>query len=186
MLVTWIFAATEDVAYLGSTVTCLRSAWTHLAPFDHAGVLTAATVLALLLIAVMNRLVTDGDAAARYCRSIEGGAETLLRGSLENRRLVEVSTKSGRSYVGFVVTMGVQDRHWTRDVVLLPVASGYRDPETRRLTLTTNYTSLPTTLRNHEVAIMMAEVATIRRFDMDVHRSVTSLDDDAMSHSPPV
>lgn len=184
--VTWIFAAMADVAYLGPAVTWLQCAWTHFAPFDHAGVLTAATVLALLLITVMNRLVTDGDAAARYCRSIESGAETLLRESLENRRLVEVATKSGRSYVGFVVTMGVQDRHWTRDVVLLPVASGYRDPETRRLALTTNYTSLATKLRNHEVAIMMAEVATIRRFDMDVYRSVTSAADDTMGHSPPV
>lgn len=186
MLVTWAFAATEDVAYVGHLVAWARGAWMCLAPFDHAGVLAAATVLAVIFITVMNRLVTDLDAAARYCRSIEGGAETLLRDSLENIRLVEVATKSGRSYVGFVVTMGVQDRHWTRDVVLLPVASGYRDPETRRLTLTTNYTSLPTTLRNHEVAIMMAEVATIRRFDMDVHRSVTSPADDTMGHSPPV
>lgn len=186
VLVTWAFAATEDVAYVGPLVAWTRGAWMCLAPFDHAGVLAAATVLAVLFITVMNRLVTDLDAVARYCRSIEGGTEALLRESLENRRLVEVSTKSGRSYVGFVVTMGVQDKNWIRDVVVLPVASGYRDPEKRSLTLTTDYTLLPDTLRNHEVAITMSEVATIRRFDMDVHRSVTSPDDDAMSHSPPV
>lgn len=174
MLVTWLFTAMEDVAYLGPSVTWLRNAWMYLAPFDHAGVLVAAAALAVIFIKMMNRRITDLDAVARYCRSIEGGAEALLRESLENRRLVEVSTKNGRSYVGFVVIMGVQDKNWIRDVVVIPTASGYRDPETRHLTLTTNYTRLPSALRNHEVAIMMSEVATIRRFDEDVYRSVNS------------
>lgn len=164
----------EDVAYLGPAVTWLRNAWTDLAPFDHAGVLAAAAVLAVIFIKVMNRRITDLDAVARYCRSIEGGTEALLRESLENRRLVEVSTKNGRSYVGFVIIMGVQDKNWIRDVVVIPAASGYRDPETRHLTLTANYARLPSALRNHEVAIMMSEVATIRRFDEDVYRSVNS------------
>ena len=145
-----------------------------MAPFDHSGRLAVATVYALLFVLVVNCWISDKDSAARWARRKEGGADTLLRESLEERKLVEVSTKSGRSYVGFVVLLGVREANWTRDVLLLPMASGYRDAETRSLRLTTNYTRLPATLRNHEVAVMMSEITAIRRFDLEVYRNVTA------------
>ena len=155
----------------------LEVIWKKVAPFEHSGRLAVAALLAFLFVFAVNSAVTDQDAAARWAKRMEGGAETLLRESLEQRKLVEVSTKSGRSYIGFVVLMGAREANWTRDVLLLPVASGYRDTETRRLRLTTNYTAPAGELRkNNEVAVMMSEVTVIRRFDLDVHLQVTADD----------
>ena len=157
----------------GETLTSVRNAWKEVVPFDHSGKLAIATMVAVSSMVIMNRCITDQDAAARWAKRTEGGAEALLRQSLEHRKLVEVSTKSGRSYVGFVLLMGVQEANWTRDVLLLPMASGYRDSETRSLRLTTNYARLTETLQNHEVAVMMSEITAIRRFDLDVHIKVS-------------
>ena len=157
-------------------LTSVYGAWKDMVPFDHSGKLAIATTLAALFVVIVNRRITDQDAAARWVERTEGGADVLLRRSLEQRELVEVSTKSGRSYVGFVLLMGVREANWTRDVLLLPIASGYRDRETRSLRLTANYARLPETLPNLEVAVMMSEITAIRRFDLDVHIEVTAED----------
>ena len=174
------FAVLTAEWFLGAeTSNWLSLTWKKVAPFAHSGKLAVAATLALVFVLAVNAAITDQDAAARWARRMEGGAETLLRESLEKGKLVEVSTKGGRSYVGFVVLMGAREANWTRDVLLLPMASGYRDTETRSLRLTTNYASLPATLRNHEVAVMMSEIAAIRRFDLDVYVRITA--DDRLS-----
>ena len=63
-----------------------------------------------------------------------------------------------KSYIGFV--LGEDPHGWERDVALLPVLSGYRDAETSRLWITTNYSVLPdvlpdASLENYAVTVAM-------------------------------
>ena len=81
--------------------------------------------------------------------------------------------KTGRSYVGLVVSGDTPDVNWSGDVSLLQVFSGYRDSETRRLRLTNNYAKLDS-FEVREVVVMRSEIASIRPFNLDFYRAVES------------
>ena len=148
-----------------------KALWKYAAPFAHSGKLATAAMLGLGYVLMLNRRVGDEDAAARWAERTEGGAESLLRRSLENRTLVEIAMKTGRSYVGLVVRGNSPSVNWSGDVGLLPMFSGYRDSDTRSLQLTNNYTKLHD-LEEREVVVMRSEIASIRRFDLDAYRAV--------------
>lgn len=96
-----------------------------LVPFAHSGKLVVAALWGLVYILAMNMRISDQDAAARWAEDTEGRAESLLRRSLEDRTLVEVAMKTGRSYVGLVVRGNNPTVNWSGDVGLLPMFSGY-------------------------------------------------------------
>ena len=60
-------------------------------------------------------------------------------------------------------------------MALLPVLSGYRDPESLRLRITANYSRLPAELlQNYAVTIAKKEIVSISRFDPQVYRAHVS------------
>ena len=125
-------------------------------PFEYAATLTVMVVIALAIPPVVNQIVPADMAAARRAVVDESRFGWLLRESLEKGLLVEISTTTRKSYVGFVLDEDPQG--WERDVALLPVLSGYRDPETVRLRITTNYSLLKEgMLENYAVTIAMKE-----------------------------
>ena len=163
---------------LGNTLhsrgwTGAKALWKYAAPFAHSGKLAAAALLGLVYVVAANMKVRNKDAAARWAKRTEGAAESLLRRSLEGRILVEIAMKTGRSYVGFVVSGDTPDVNWSGDVSLLQVFSGYRDSETRRLRLTNNYAKLGS-LGDREVVVMRSEITSIRPFGLDFYLAVES------------
>lgn len=147
-----------------------KALWKYAAPFAHSGKLVTAALLGLVYVLAVNMVVGDEDAAARWAQRTEGSADALLRRSLEDRILLEVATKSGRSYVGWVVR-NTTDLNWSGDVSLLPMFSGYRDNDTRSLRLTNNYATLDS-LEHREIVVIRSEIASLRRFDLNVYRAV--------------
>ena len=150
-----------------------KAFWKYAVPFAHSGKLAAAALWGLFYVLAMNRRISDQDAAARWAEDTEGRAESLLRRSLEDRTLVEIAMKTGRSYVGLVLRGNSPNVNWSGDVGLLPVFSGYRDSDTRSLRLTNNYAKLQD-LEEREVVVMRSEIASIRRFGLDAYRAVES------------
>ena len=64
--------------------------------------------------------------------------ELLIAEAIKRSRLLEVSLKSGKSYIGFAV--GNTISRWPEaDLALLPVSSGYRHRDTQDLVITTHY-----------------------------------------------
>ena len=61
--------------------------------------------------------------------------------AINEQALIEVSLKTGKSYIGRPLhnTFGVRD---TSDIAILPIWSGYRDKDTRELTITVYYASV--------------------------------------------
>ena len=152
-----------------------KAFWKYAVPFAHSGKLAAAALWGLFYVLAMNMRISDQDAAARWAEDTEGRAESLLRRSLEDRTLVEIAMKTGRSYVGLVLRGNSPNVNWSGDVGLLPMFSGYRDSDTRSLRLTNNYAKSHD-LEEREVVVMRSEIASIRRFGLDAYSAVESGD----------
>ncbi len=109
---------------------------------DHAQTLVATFVFALVIPLLVNAIArkSDVDLARAAARKNGDFIECLLADAKQDTRLVEVSTISSKSYIGMVVESGIFSP--TRgDIALIPFASGYRKPKTRRLQITTYHVS---------------------------------------------
>ena len=152
----------------GGKLECVSKLWQGYAPFNYSGTMATMALLAFVFSLVTNSRINDEDAAARWAIQNESRFGWLLRESLEKRRLVEVSTTTGKSYVGWVLHN--DPGGWERDVALLPVLSGYRKRDTRELMLTRNYAVLGVeSLRDYAVVVSMGQVISICRFDPSVY-----------------
>jgi len=109
--------------------------------------------------------------------------ELLVSDSIERGKLVEVSLRSGKSYIGFALRSRVTS-HPDTQISILPMSSGYRDKDTQELRITTHYA--PVVWRNIEnlqdseaaefdpindlrVVIPRSEIVSARLFDPDLH-----------------
>lgn len=149
--------------------------WCAFAPFAYADTVLISALLAVVLAEGANLLIRDKNRWAKRAARANGDLiECLMQEALESRgqQLVEVSTKNNKSYIGFAqhssVTTGGES-----DIAVTPIASGYRDGDTRELRITTDYTPVLLDesrkyedLRDHfRIVVPLAEVASARRFD---------------------
>ena len=112
--------------------------WATYAPFDYSGTIFVSALVALAVPPLMNRLVGEYAAAKKSAKDNGDLIEWVIQDSLDRRALVEITTKSGKSYIGFARESGITAQGET-DVGLIPLASGYRRPATRELVITTRY-----------------------------------------------
>ena len=169
--------------------------WSTVAPFDHADTVLISVLLATTLAEGVNLLIRDKNYWAKRAARANGDLiECLMQEALESRghQLVEVSTKNSKSYIGFAqhssVTTGGEP-----DIAVTPIASGYRDSNTRELRITTDYTPvLLDRSREHEdlrdhfrIVIPLAEVASARRFDPHAYELFRRQDADGAAQSDP-
>lgn len=129
---------------MGVGTTALWMCWKEYADFDHSGTLAMVILLALVLICGMNMTITEQDAASRWVEKNESRIGWILRMSLEKSWLVEISMKTRKSYVGYVIRMpGQRDPH--------PGDVAFRDPH------------------EHLVVLPMTNVMSVCRFDPEVY-----------------
>ena len=106
--------------------------------------------------------------------------ELLIAESCENQKLIELSLRNRKSYIGFAIEVPrlVRKDDDVNDIKLIPIASGYRDEETLELVITTNhapviqeFTEDPTgiALEDFHIIIRMVEIVSVRIFDIDVY-----------------
>lgn len=98
--------------------------------------------------------------------------ESVLQRASMERGLVELTTESGKSYIGFPRDSGINTAG-DSDLSVLPPMSGYRDSTTKVLNITTYYFEIlededidPADL---SVALPKASVVSARRFDPDAN-----------------
>ena len=154
---------------MGAGTTALWIFWKEYADFDYSGTLAVVVLLALAVTAVTNLAITDQDAASRWVEKNESRIGWMLRMSLEKFWLVEIATKTGKSYVGYVIRMPGQWDPRPEDVALAPAASGYRRADTRRLELTRFYAEFSDP-HEYLVVLPLTNVVSICRFDPEVYR----------------
>ena len=118
--------------------------------------------------------------------------ELLLAESTERQLCAELSLWNGKSYIGLALNSGLQ-AHGESDIALIPLASGYREPDTQKLKITTYYAEVIDEwldeleesrewsqeleeseerlddLKDFRIVISMSEIVSARLFDLDVY-----------------
>lgn len=165
--------------YIPSELMRLRHDY---ARFDYAGTVLVSALLAVALPPLVNHFTDRIKWAKRFARAGGDLIECLIQEAVESKghQLVEVSTKSSKSYIGFALESGVA-AGGEPDIAIAPLVSGYRHSETRELKITTHYGPVllseseseseskeqpaKAVLEHFCVVIPLAEVASARRFD---------------------
>ena len=146
-------------------------------PFDRAAILSVA--LGILVPLALNPWL-DQEKIERKTASRRGDLiELLIADSIDRGRLVEVSLRSGKSYIGFPNATRIA--RWPEShVSIFPLSSGYRDKETQELKITTHYAPVVRDylgnkggltrgqLRDLCVVIPRSDIISIRLFDPDL------------------
>ena len=150
--------------------------WCDYAPFEYAGTVAISATLAVIIPLVANPFLDENKYAMQAANAHGDLIECLMQEALDSSYLVEISTKSSKSYIGFVQCSSVA-AGGESDIAITPIASGYRDSKTRDLAITTNYLSVLRSnsqdtqdFREHfRVVIPLPEIASARRFDPHVY-----------------
>lgn len=146
--------------------------WDDFAPIPYSGTLLVAFVLGPLTAFGFNLLYDGNRGAERAIRTAGNYLEAVFLGSMKSSELIEVTLTSNKVYVGWAMEANTAKAE-RKFVEILPLHSGYRNRETQKLVLTTNYA---TTLLKHfdelgddyedelRVIIPVAEIRTARPF----------------------
>ncbi len=131
-----------------------------------------SAVLGFALPCVGNRFYSEERAARRSDERAGNLIELLVAESIEHQKLVEISLKNRKVYVGFALKSG-KVSHGKSDVENVPMMSGYRDGDTQDLEITTNYApvirksleeSFGLVYEDFRVVIPMTEISSARVF----------------------
>lgn len=148
--------------------------WRGFAPFDYAGTVAISAILALVIPLAINPCFDKYECAVRAATAHGDLIECLIQKAVDSngRQLVEITTKGRKCYIGFALESGVAAGN-EADMAITPIASGYRDHETRELRITRNY--LPALQQSSlevaefRVVIPLAEIASARCFYPDAY-----------------
>ena len=131
-----------------------------------------SVALGITLPLVGNRIYSDNRAIRKVAR--DGGhlVELIISESIDDQRQVELSLRSGKSYIGFAIESGI-GLYGETDVSLIPMLSGFRDRDTQELRITTNYAPVILQMQERElemgvedfqVVIPISEIVSARIF----------------------
>ena len=169
------FVARLVVLFADRLAPAIGQYWKAILPLDYAGTAATTFLLAALIPLILNRFAKFDRLKAQESAARAAGDQIslIIDQAILEGRFVEVSLESGKSYVGSPIqgTFGHRD---DGDVAIVPIASGYRDPETRDLIMTTNYAPAITQLtgsqlRDLKVAFPMRVIVSARLFDQDLY-----------------
>ena len=171
-----------SVLLLDGTCAPVTAAWKAFAPFDHSGALGLGIGSALAGALLWNGVTDRAAAAKRAARRNGNQIVWLLLDSLARKRMVEVTLRSNKSYVGYAQESGMTTHRADPNITLIPMMSGYRDRETRELRLTTFYGRRIAEFLSKEnrqkslwkfedfqVAFPFSEIVSARLFDPEVY-----------------
>lgn len=147
-------------------------------PVAYADTVALSMVFGFTLPLVGNRIYSANRAAQKIAVDVGDLIEVLMSESIADQKLVELSLRSGKSYIGFALESGI-GRYGEADVSVIPVASGYRERDSRQLRITTNYAPVMlqvlrqtpgTTVADFTIVIPISEIVSARIFLLEAYR----------------
>lgn len=147
--------------------------WGHLFGFPWLLPSAGSVLLSASLAFALNLSFSDIDLSTRSARIRNDRLEILLIESLKHQIPVAISLKSGKVYIGYNLNVSDQRDEERKYINILPVFSGFRDPVTKRLEITTNY-ALAIENQKYELAVPydiilpVAEIESVRFHDQSL------------------
>ena len=166
---------------IDAIVPQIRSFWYAYIPVYYVDTAILSILLAVVIPPVINRFHSEEKAVKRAAEKYGDHIELMIARAFERGKLIELSLKNRKSYIGIVLRSVITERGRS-DVTLLPIASGYRSEDTLDLYITTNYAKIidemigenkegiPDILRDFYVVFPRSEVSSARIFDPEVYR----------------
>ena len=155
---------------------------------DRAAILSVVLGVAVPLL--VNLVYSQERAEKRITKAYGDLVELLIVESIDRAKLIEVSLKGGKVYIGFALRNRIT--RWPEShMSMLPVSSGYRDKDTLELEITTNYAPAisnyfagnaetaerpAVALHDFRVIIPKSEIISARLFDPDLHQQFQAAD----------
>lgn len=119
---------------------------------------------------IANAIVSDEQIAKTWVKRNSDWLVGIINESSVYQKLVEVTTRSRKSYIGVVVSPPMV-RSETANLELNVILSGYRDEGTLVLNIIDDYTKVIGVNRSPvSIVIPLAEVVTAREFDLTLFR----------------
>ena len=145
----------------------------------HHGAAVLSVFLGLATPFVINPFYGRERAERRTASERGDLIELLIAESFDRSEPVEISLRSGKSYIGFALRSGMT-RRGESDVALIPMASGYRDESSRELKITNNYEDVileysepdnsGVLIEDFRVVFPMSEIVSARIFLPEAYR----------------
>ena len=156
--------------------------WRELVPFEYSGTSLLAFLMGISFWWPLNQLKWF-EREMQAQNTIESGndyLEMMLAEAQRELKLVAVVLISRKVYIGFVTASfdPVNDRDY---VQLLPLQSGYREPTTLQLNITTDYSQVydriikneieltSADINDFQVVVPVSEIASINFFDQEAY-----------------
>ena len=160
----------------------IAAVWKPYFPVPYSDAVMLSVLLGLALPVLGNLIYGSDQAALRAAKRSGDLIELLISESINERKLVEMSLRSGKSYIGFALDSGIT-RQGEADVSLVPFASGYRDKDTQELEVTTNYSPVIEEYigqssdigdEDFRIVIPISEVVSVRFFFPEAYKRFQS------------
>jgi len=150
-----------------------KAMWYEIPPWPFIGTASLSTVLGYFSPWLINRFWMDAETSKDT--AIENSGDPLailLNDAIARNSPVEISLQSRKFYIGYVTSFPLPDSK-NKHLALLPLLSGYRDPQSLRFNFTTNY-SPARQLKDFDandlkVVIPVDTILSARFFDASVY-----------------
>lgn len=150
----------------------------------------AIYILITFFVGVLLNCLFGRDKAAKFVSHNNGDLiEVLLQEAAENPSMVEITLTNGKSYIGYPIESGITTSN-ASDITVIPALSGFRDNETKKLKITTNYHRIirqardsieKAHLTSFTLVLPKEQIISVRKFDLAIF--LLFLDEEAEASS---
>ena len=146
--------------------------WRSAIPYPFSDTVALGVLISFIVPEIGNKIWDEEQSAVKTAEDNGDRIELLIMGAIREERLVEITLKTGKSYIGRA--LGSRSVNYNQpDVSLIPVMSGYRNRETQDLVLTTHYEPvMPQSYLEYadfRIVIPKSQIVSVRLFDPDTY-----------------
>lgn len=177
------------IAFLIATIISIQlpdfySWWKSNIHFDFLGTALLAFLLLVTSGFIPNRWINEEARIKEIIKEDNDGIELILLRALEGAKLVSITLKSRKVYVGFISQNFFNPWAGVKSIKVIPVYSGYRDETDFHIVFTTSYETvikytvededIELDINDFQMGIPIAEIVTVNIFDPRVYEHFAS------------
>jgi hypothetical protein len=161
--------------------------WKTTIPFEFLGTSLLAFLLLVAFGFFPNRWIDEEQQIKKIVRDDNDGIEWILLKALEEAKLVSITLKSRKVYIGFISQNFFSPWQGVKSIKVIPVYSGYRDEKDFHIVFTTSYDTvikytveeddIDLDIDDFQMGIPVSEMITVNIFDPRVYEQFSKPED---------